>query len=181
MRKTTSYARKVRRNVGMYGEHSYNGLAFASVIQRCRPYTGEEIPCLKIEATDTAAFKAMAIVRKSFEMIRNGNSAPDADRDFATLAHAMGVTEIRSIDIAGQVDNPMLPVCKAGNDALERCRVRRIRFGKWEFDKPAIQELSNAIELYETVVQASSPAQMEETTVRWIEILAMKRSQEITI
>jgi hypothetical protein len=175
MRKQSAYARKIQR------KPYYNGAMFLNVIQRCRPYTDDPIVGTSIEGNQSAATKAMIMVRDAFQSIKAGTSPKNECRDFDILAHAFGVTTLRSIDIAGQDPclNPMLPICRAGNDALERCRVRRNRFEKWEFDKPAVAEVDAAIELYETILQSSSPAQMEEATVRRIEILEMARKEQV--
>lgn len=180
MRKTSSYARKVRNNLGMYQGGAYNGATFLNTIQRCRPYMDEPIIGSNLTGTQDACEKAMILVRDAFVSIKSGQSPADDTRSFDILAHALGVTTLRAIDIAGQdeFENPMLPITRLGNDALERCRVRYLSLGRWGFDGPAIDQIDAAIELYETILQASSPAQMEEATVRRIEILAAQRKSE---
>lgn len=174
MKKTSSYARKMKRMAG--GDH-YNGAAFLNTIQRCRPYTTEPIPGSWMESTQSAADKAMILVRDAFLTIKAGKADANDSREFDLLAHAAGVTYLRACDIAGEdeFENPMLPIWRAGNEALRRCRERFTKLGRWGFDGPALDEVDAMIELYETILQSSSPAQMDEASVRRLEILAAGR------
>ena len=170
MRKTSTYSTKRRQITGDY----YNGAAWLAVVQRCQPYTAEPVLGGLAQATQSAADKSMILMRDAFVTIKAGQANPHDSREFDLLAHAMGVTYLRACDIAGtdEFDNPMLPIWRAGNEALRRCKDRYTKLGRWGFDGPALDELDAAIELYETILQSSSPAQMDETSVRRIEILA---------
>jgi hypothetical protein len=157
MRKTTAYARKHRRLGGVY-----NGAEGFNVIQRCRAYTPEPIPGMEVvEGTQSAADKAQLLVREAYIAIKNGACA-DPEHDFDVLAHAIGVTWIRAVQIAGEDEytNTMLPILKAANEALGRSLERYKRIARMGFDGPAIDQVEAGIEVYEAVVQASSPAQM---------------------
>lgn len=177
MRKSSPYAMKLKRQ----GNH-YNGAEYLNAIQRCRPYTAETIHGSWIEGTQSAADKAMILVRSAYVAIKNGQSPAGEYRDFDLLAHALGVSTLRAIDIAGpdDFDNPMLRILRDATHAMERCRERRLRIGAWGFDGPALDQVDAGIEIYETILQASSPAQMEEVTVRRVEILAARRAQGVT-
>ena len=177
MRKTSTYARKVRNNIGIYTDGAYNGATFLNIIQRCRPYMDEPIIGSNLDGTQDACEKAMIWVRDAFVNIKTGKAEPHDSREFDLLAHAMGITRLRACDIAGQdeFENPLLPIWRAGNEALRRCSERYNKLGRWGFDGPALDELDAAIELYETILQSSSPAQMEEATVRRLEILAARQ------
>lgn len=154
MRKTSTYARKQR----MLG-NTYNGAEAFNVIQRCRAYTDEPVIGMKVEGNQTAATKAMLMGRESYEAIQKGTAA---SVDFDVLCHVLGVSWLRAIEIAGDdaFDNAMLPIIKTANNAMERVRARFNRIGRWGFDGPAIDEVLAGLELYETILQASSPAQM---------------------
>lgn len=173
MKKTSKYSRKRQVN------NSYNGFAFMHVLNRSRAY--DESPVIESWSVNTmeAAEKAMIRVRDAYMTIKNGEANPDDADYFDMLTHAFGVSTIRAIDIAGKDEfaNPMLPICRAANDAMERCRVRRLSVGRWGFDGPALDQIEAAIELYETILRSSSPAQMQETTVRRIEILNAQREE----
>lgn len=170
MRKTSTYSTKRRQSTGDY----YNGAAWLAVVQRCQPYTAEPVLGGLAQATQSAADKSMILMRDAFVTIKAGQANPHDSREFDLLAHALGVTYLRACDIAGtdEFDNPMLPIWRAGNEALRRCKDRYTKLGRWGFDGPALDELDAAIELHETILQSSSPAQMDETSVRRIEILA---------
>lgn len=158
MRKISAYARKQRR----LGE-TYNGAAAFNAIQRCRAYTLEPLPGMEsVEGTQSAANRAITRVRGSFEAYKQG-IADAQGADFDVIAHALGVSWIRAVQIAGtdEFDNPMLPIIRAATDAMARSKQRWERLGRWGFDGPAIEEVEAGIDLYQTILQSSSPAQME--------------------
>jgi hypothetical protein len=156
MRKTTAYARKQRRQGA-----TYNGAEAFNTIQRCRAYTDEPVIGMKVEGTQTAATKAMLLVREAFIAIKHGTATNDG-LDFDVIAHALGVAWLRAVEIAGYeaTSNPMLCVIQDANEAMRRTRDRFERLTRWGFDGPAIDEVGAGIELYETILQSSSPAQM---------------------
>lgn len=168
-RKTSPYARK-RRHIAP----GFNGAAWMDSVARCRPYTDDPIPGSWLESgTQDDADKSIAIVRQAFGSLKAGVTLPDDEDDFSRLAHALGLASIRAGQIAGEdpATNEMLSPIKAGNEALRRIRARRITWGKWELLAADVADLDWAIEVYETVVLASSPAQMSEAvTIRtqWI-------------
>ena len=154
MRKTTAYARKQRQLGGVY-----NGAEAFNAIQRCRSYTDEPIPGMKVEGTQSAATGAMLKVRQAYGAMLDGSGTED---DYDKLGHALGVSILRAIEIAGEDDfsNPMLPILKAATTAVRRSNDRYMRLKRWGFDGLAIDEVLAGVELYETILQASSPAQM---------------------
>jgi hypothetical protein len=156
MRKTSTYARKQR-----LAGATFNGAEWMNQIQRCRTYSDEPIIGSWVDGTQSAATKAMLLVRQAFESIKAGSATSDG-RDFDILCHALGVAWLRAIAIAGDddFDNPMLPILQSANTAMERCRTRFRNLGRWGFDGPALDEVDVGVELYETILQASSPAQM---------------------
>lgn len=173
-RKTSTYSTKRRQVTGDY----YNGAAWLATLQRCQPYSAEPVLAGRALPTQSAADKAMIIMRDAFITIKTGKADPQDSREFDLLAHAMGVTYLRACDIAGpdEFENPMLPIWSAGNEALRRCADRYNKIHRWGFDGPALDELDAAIELYETILQSSSPAQMEEASVQRLAILAQRKA-----
>ena len=174
MRKTSTYARKQRLTGA-----TFNGAEWMNQIQRRRTYSDEPIPGSWVEGTQSAATKAMLLVRQAFESIKAGHASHDG-RDFDILCHALGVAWLRAIEIAGadDFDNPMLPIIQAANTAMERARARFLKLGKWGFDGPALDEVDAGVELYETILQASSPAQM--TTVSEQRNAILERMNSLT-
>jgi len=152
----------------MYTGGAYNGATFLNTLQRCRPYMDEPIIGSNLEGTQDACDKAMILVRDAFVNIKSGKANAHDSREFDLLAHAMGITYLRACDIAGtdEFENPMLPIWRAGNEAMRRCADRYNKIGRWGFDGPALDELDAAIELYETILQNSSPAQMEQVSAQ---------------
>jgi hypothetical protein len=161
MRKTSAYARKIRR-VGK----TYNAAEAFNAIQRCRQFTKEPLPGMEsVAGTQTAADKTMLQVREAYMAMKDA-ACIDPVHDFDVLAHAIGVSVIRAVQIAGEDEftNTMLPILRAANEALSRSRERFLRIGRMGFDGPAIDQVMAGVELYETIVQASSPAQMTAAT-----------------
>lgn len=156
MRKTSTYARKQRLSGA-----TYNGAEWLNQIQRCRTYSDEPIIGSWVDGTQSAATNAMLLVRQAFDAIKHGIATQDG-RDFDILCHALGVAWLRAIEIAGDddFDNSMLPIIRIANAAMERARSRFHKLGRWGFDGPALDEVDAGVELYETILQASSPAQM---------------------
>lgn len=155
-RKTSSYARKCRRIPPA------NGAAWLDAIQRSAPYSNEPIIGSWLPGTQTAATGSINRVRSAFNSIKARTTPPENVENFDLLSHALGVSCIRAGQIAGgdQATNPMLPILILGNAALRRLLNRRRAEGVWCFDGPALADLTVALDQYEEIVQASSPAQM---------------------
>lgn len=162
MRKTSAYARKMRRQPE---RSQFNGAEWINTVQRCRGYTDEPIPGAWNPdggQTVTAANGAALRVRAAFDVIKLAAVAPDDMEPHDLLAHAVGIAWLRAIEIAGHEPdkNPMLPILKLGTEAVQRLGERRRRAGVWGFDGPAIQQVSDALDVYEEILMNSSPLQM---------------------
>lgn len=154
MRKSSAYARKIRR----FGK-TYNGAEWLNVITKCRPYDEELIPgAIATEPSFAAVRKAIVDVRTSFEAIKVGNGS---ERAWDFLAHATGITKVRSIQIAGD-GNEMLEPLHIADAALMKVKNRYLKWGKWELLPAEVQDIAYALDLYEEVATNSSPAQMTE-------------------
>lgn len=159
MRKTTAYARKHRRNGA-----EYNGAAWLNVVQRSTGYSAESLPGSWLPGTQDAAENAVKMVMDAFACMRWGRTPANDERDFDLIAHALGVACVRAGQIAGvePSDNIMLPPLIAGNAAMRAVLARRKKWLKWEMLAGEIEAVDYALEIYETIVRASSPAQMSE-------------------
>jgi hypothetical protein len=155
-RKTTAYARKCKR-IG-----PSNGAAWLDSIQRSAPYSDEPIIGSWLPGTQSAATGAMKRVRSAFGRMKGGNTAPNNTEDYDLMTHAMGISCIRAGQIAGEEaeNNLMLPPLIASNLALRHVLARRRKWGKWEILPAESEQIDWAIEIYETIVQASSPTQL---------------------
>lgn len=168
MKKTSAYARKMRRQGG-----TYNGGEWLNAIQRCRTYTDEPIPGSELEGTQDAATKAELLVRQALDDLLNHRRPPDCEREFDRLSHAVGVAMIRALQIEADEDkNPAIPVLKAGTLALKRAIERYNANGAWGLDGPGRIELPDAIDIYAEILRNSSPAQMQHATDERMKIIA---------
>lgn len=176
MRKTTAYARKRATRP------TFNGAEWLNTIQRCAGYT-DEAPLGSWLPTGTqgAADGAIARVTSAFEAFKADAVTPEDEEQFDLLAHALGVSCIRAGQIAGNVPehNAMLPPLIAGNHALRRMLARRRKWSKWEMLAKDAAELDWAVEIYETIVRASSPAQMTEASDLRMKAFAGKELESI--
>lgn len=157
MRKTTAYARRLRRTGG-----TFNGAEWLNTIQRSRGYTETPQPEVGLTSTQDTAVHAAVLVRTALQALVTGATPPGNEEHFDLLAHALGVSCIRAGQIAGEeVDaNPMLPPLVAGNQALRRVLTRRRHTGRWRMRTDEADALREAVDLYETILLASSPQQM---------------------
>lgn len=173
MRKTSLYANK-RRNSKDYqvAQHSpvaatlLNAFRVSNVMRCSRPFNADD-------GTDDNATDAAKTVIDAFERIKNGTSDIESTDDFDYLAHAVGVAQVRAIEIAGTDPerNYILPILTDAKNALERCRARYIKWDKWELDKPAVEQVDYALEAYTTILMSSSPRQMADAVETRLAIL----------
>lgn len=168
-RKVSTYARKQRRLGG-----TYNGAEFLNTIMRSRGYTEEPMPNIGLRGTEYAAAQALNMVKTAFLALTSGATPAANEENFDLMGHALGVSCIRASQIAGPnpESNPMLPPLIAGNAALRQVFNRRRKWGKWEVLKAEAESLDYAVEIYETILMASSPAQM--ATACDLRLLALK-------
>ena len=160
MKKTSTYARKRQAN----GRHEYNSAAWLNTIQRCTGYSTESLPGSWLPVTQDAADAALARVKAAFASMRAGQTPASNEEHLDLIAHALGVACIRAGQIAGEKpeDNIMLPPLISANSAMRKVLTRFKRFKKWEMLPPEIEAVDWALEIYETILLASSPAQMTE-------------------
>lgn len=177
MKKTTKFANKRRMTRG-----EYNGAEWINTISRCRPYSTEKVPGATIsETTHIAADNAVLTVWLAFASLKNGTTPRQDQDDFDRLAHAFGVACIRASDIGGESakNNPLLPPLIEGNKALRKILTRRQKFNKWEMLVGEAYSVAGAIEIYETILQASSPAQMMAAANKHIKWVSGQKPEEI--
>ena len=157
MRKTTTYAKKQRR-AGL----PYNGAAFMNSLQIARAYTEPAIPAIGMSSTHGVALHALVLVKSALAALVGGATPPGNEENFDLLGHAFGVSCIRAGQIAGPEpeQNELLPPLIAGNVALRQVLNRRRKWKKWEVLPAEAETLAYAVEIYETILMASSPLQM---------------------
>ena len=147
MRKTSTFARKKLRNQ----VHTKQADAAMRVFQRCSEYSEEA-------GTLGQARLNKLKMREALTDLRNGSASDE--RPFNLMAHAINIAYIRALEIRGVHNNPMIPLLEKAESALTRCRDRKIAHGVWRLDGPGMSDLTEGVELYETILSASSPQQM---------------------
>lgn len=160
MRKTSLYMRKRLAQINPDGclvkKHPM------AVLRECRQFNDEL-------GTDANAKDAMGMVFAAFDRMCSGVST-ETD-DFDCLAHAVGVTEVRAVDIAGIGSNPILDAIKPANEALQKCKNRYLKWGKFEVLEQEVKSIREALDLYEMVLLESSPRQMADATTMRMKML----------
>lgn len=157
-RKMSAYGRRMQRQPS---KGLYNGAEWMNTIQRCRQYTEEIVPGSKEGKTISAAINALRDVRGALNSLLDHEVAADDVLPHDLLAHAIGITVIRSLQIAGDGENPTQPITRAASEAMLSIRARWERLGKWGVTGPERQALIDVVDAYEAILLASSPAQMQ--------------------
>ena len=158
MRKLSPYAQKLRRK--SEAEQCYQGAAWLKTIQSCRNHSPEAPEWSGLAGTLSGANDALLIVRGALDDMLNHRVQPEDGTTFDLLAHAVDVAHIRSIQIDPGDKNPAHGPLLTAKAALQQVRERRQRVGRWGLAGPERSALVEAIDLYEAILLASSPMQM---------------------
>lgn len=171
MRKTSAYARR-RRREGKSVEPGVMPLAEFSRWQheiRIRQSYGDG-------GLEEVAMQASNLTLVALTKFLEHSVKPDDYEPHDALAHAIGVATLRAIEIHGGTEgNPALQILDAGRDALLRTRQRWEQTKQWGLDGPARQQLSDAVDVYQEILMASSPLQMQKACDLRYEILTGKK------
>ena len=166
MRKTSTYARKLRAQGGPV--HTFNGAEWINTINRVR--SNSEPPPHAFLGDAEAATRSEVVVRKAMQTLLDCSLPDDPEHEHDVLAHALGVSLIRALQIK-PLDNPMLPILKDGTDALRRAINRYSKGRTWGLDGEGRIALMEAIDLYAQILHMSSPAQMAKATQERLAVL----------
>jgi len=164
-RKMSAYSRK------RAGKPQLREATFLTVIQRCRPYTEEHVPGDWFPGTQEIADEARNRVNKALGRMVRGAWEPEETEGFDLIAQAIGLTVIRCLEIAGEGASELIRTHKA-TAALNAIKDRRDRLGKWGATRQEQIDIAAALEVYEAVLQASSPAQMAHAAEQRKRVLA---------
>lgn len=166
MRKTSAYARKLKRIGGRY-----NGAEWLNVIQKCRSFDETEpIPGSWLEGTYETAERMEKKVRGSLSRLLAGQVAKDETDAFDYLVHAIGVAIVRNEQVKGDKSQSSVDLW-AAKTALGSIKARWQKIGKCGATRPEQIALEDGIEYYCAFLKSSSPAQMSEAARLWMEIL----------
>jgi len=166
-RKISRYARKMRQRA--QGE-KYNGAEWLNTIQSCRQYTDEPPPGSWVTGNLPAAESMRNLVRSALDQLKAGSIAREESDPFDHLAHAIGVALVRTHETGGDRSAP-LEVLGLAKIALGAVKERWQRIGKWGATRIEQVALEEAVDLYEAILLASSPAQMNQAAQTRLRIL----------
>lgn len=167
MRKMSTYAKKMLRSPE---KGRYNGAEFFNTLQRCRPYSHEPMPGSWTGGTQQVAEGVLKNIRNALEQLKDGKVKPDDCEPFDLLAHAVGVALVRTHHTGGD-KSPAYEVLGLAKIALESIKARWTRIGKFGATRVEQIAIDDAIDLYETILLSSSPAQMAQATHQRLAIL----------
>ncbi len=134
------------------------GIRAAGVINRSRPM-GEAEPDL--------VRNLMLKAHTHLEMLCMGSVPANDAATHDYLAHIVAISQIRVIQIGaadsngiGQA-NELLAVLNEAARGLMSARQRHEKAGRWGLDGPALEPMRESLGIYEDILRASSPLQME--------------------
>ena len=167
MRKTTAYSRK-----RMHTGQRYNPMAPINAIIYSRQYTDEPIPGLEYGKTQADLDRSRNEVNRVNGLLARGAWGEDGGTHFNLLAEALGITLIRCLEIAGDKQNEHTEAVRQGSMALKSINERFERLGKWGATREEQIAISDALLVYEAILQASSPKQIQHALEQRLKALA---------
>lgn len=160
MRKMSAYARKKQQAMKgksieqLAKEYVDQQVTWHRVLSQCAPYA---------ENKRYRSDKLLLELRLGLQQMIDMTLPSDDYKAHDCLSHAIAVAHIRAVQIAGRGDdNPALPILRDAAAALSRTCDRWHKTKKWGLDGPAIQKLKDAVNLYEEILMASTPRQMQD-------------------
>lgn len=126
----------------VYKEVSVPNLKPLVLLNDCRPFREGEM--------DLDIVK----VRFAYDRLKDGTADED---DFLLVGLAINMAKVRAMEISEFLANEI----EKAQDAMNRCRERYLKHGRFGFDGIGIQAMDYAIEAHDEIVQKSSPKQMQ--------------------
>ena len=119
------------------------------------------------------------------DMLERGLVPTGDEETHDYLCRVVGISQIRVCDIgvankdSGGIAsaNELLLTLNAAAQGLMRARERHAKADKWGLDGPALEPLRGALDIYETVLNASSAQQMEEAQGVRLRYLQMEQAK----
>jgi hypothetical protein len=139
-RKTTAYARKRRQAGRSWGD----------------PQAGLRLLKAACAFSQPEIVSVQTSVRMALQSLRDGSGC---EEDFHTIAAAVNIALVRSEGL----DAECLARCQTAQAALMRVLDRKAKTGRWGLDGPARDEIHAALDLYEQILELSTPLQMDKT------------------
>lgn len=164
-RKTSKF---IRKRVGQGrvegGVVVYRPNAWLEKIMNSRQYEDESI-CGETPMSQIAD-AAIDHAQLALHRLINRNVAPTETEPHDLMAHCIGVTQIRVLDMGGEGANDAVTRLNQAAMGLQRARDRWERTSQWGLDGPAITDLRDALSIYEVILRGSSPQLMEDAQNR---------------
>lgn len=92
--------------------------------------------------------------RAAFERLKDGGATQD---DFDLVAHVLNAALVR----AEQIDESIVQIVKAGQDAMVRMKDRFLRGMRFGFDAEGLRTVPEALDAWEAMADVSSPLQLK--------------------
>jgi hypothetical protein len=170
MKKTTPYARKLRRRgitSGALEKKVVTAVAARSITHTIALHQPYDHPTNVPDAD-----RILADVRMSLYKLANGQLTPADDwRHFYNLCDHIGAGQMRCMEIMGddRTANHVMATLNAAGQALRRVHERHTRLGNWGLDGLGLIHLQSGVTAAETLMLASTPAQMRIAQQRYFD------------
>jgi len=137
------------------------------------------------EAKPHEVRRIMLKAHTHLDMLERGLVPTGDEETHDYLCRVVGISQIRVCDIgvankdSGGIAsaNELLLTLNAAAQGLMRARERHAKADKWGLDGPALEPLRGALDIYETVLNASSAQQMEEAQGVRLRYLQMEQAK----
>lgn len=159
-RKTSKFIRKrITQGRVEGGMVVFKPNAWLARIKFSRDYCDESI-CGETPSSEIAD-AAVDHAQLALHRLINRAVAPTETEPHDLLAHCIGVTQIRVLEMGGEGANDAMARLNNAAVGLKRTRDRWELTSQWGLDGPAITDLRDALNIYEVILRGSSPQLME--------------------
>lgn len=175
MRKTTSFARK-RARAGLSASPAALSITHfqrpGQALKASLPYSDP--------VNEADGHKLMASHRTQLQhLLDHTLSAGDTEAHDA-MSHVIGMAQIRVMEMGGDGANDVMTRLNEAAYALQRTRERWEKTQAWGLDGPARSAMVDAMDIYEALMWASTPKQMQRAQNLRLERLAeIERKQKL--
>lgn len=105
-----------------------------------------------------------------FKRCSDGTGTED---DFDHVAMVLNMCKVRALDI----DDSLADTIERAQEAMGRVKERYQRLKRFGFDGPAIAQVSEALNVCEAIIDASSPLQMRSARLKVVELILGKEAR----
>ena len=127
----------------VYTDASIPNLAPIALLNDCRPFREGEVDLDIVR------------VRGAYERLKDGTADED---DFLLAGLAINMAKVRAMEISEYLADEI----EKAQDAMNRCRERFLKHGRFGFDGEGLQAMEYAIEAHDEILVNSSRKQMQD-------------------